>query len=221
MTISPTARLTSKQKADLNKMNAASARAGGLGARLDAMEYGAVATPSAGSVSAMTAVKYSTTPAIGTATYVHAAIAMTSGAQTITTGITQPDFPRIVTIKGNAGGNSGNVVINGTDIAGAVLTETIALNGSTEVLGTKAFKTVTSIVLPAETHAGTDTTSIGVGNKIGFPIAVPNASTVIAKTFDGAVDSTTVTASATLALSLAAVAGTFNGAKVYELVFLA
>lgn len=221
MPISATNRMTSKQKADLNKMNAASARAGGLGARLDAMQYGSAATPSAGTLSNLSALKYSTTPAIGSATYVHAAIAQTAGTQTITTGITQPDFPRIVTIKGNASGNSGNVVITGTDIAGAVLTETIALNAATEVLGTKAFKTVVSIGLPAEVHAGTDTVSIGVGNKIGMPIAIPNAGSVLVKTFDNAVDSSTITASATLALSLAAPAGTFNGVKIYELVFLA
>jgi len=215
------ARLTTLQKTQLDTMNAASQRAGGLGTRIDALEFGSALVPAAGTLTGLRALKYSTTPAIGTATYVHAAIALTDATQTVTTAITNPDFPRIVTVKGNASGVAGNVVITGTDINGSALSDTIALNGASEVLGVKAFKTVTSIALPVEVHAGTDTVSVGVGNKIGFPIAIPNASTVIAKTFDGSVDSTTVTVGATAGASLAAVAGTFNGTKVYELVFLA
>lgn len=213
------ARMTTAQKASVNNMNAAAQRVA-LGTRLDTLEYGSVATPSAGTISAVAVVKYSTTPAIGTATYVHAAIAMTSGTQTITTSITNPDYPRIVTIKGNASGITGNVVITGTNFAGATITDTIALNGSTEVLGVKAFKTVTSIALPAETHAGTDTVSVGVGNKLGFPIALTNANLCLAKNFDGAVDAGTVTAASTVEGSFYAPAGTLNGAKDLSLYFL-
>lgn len=213
------ARLTTLQRTQLNNMNVAAQR-GTLGTRLDALEFGNVTTPAAGTVTSLAAVSYSTTPAVGTATYVHAAIAQTDATQTITTSITNPDFPRIVTVKGNASGNSGDVVITGTDINNAVLTDTIALNGASEVLGVKAFKTVVSIGLPVEVHAGTDTVSVGVGNKIGFPVAILNASSVIVKTFDGAVDASTITVGATAAASLAAVAGTFNGTKIYTLVFL-
>ena len=213
-------RMTTQQQYDLTHMREA-ARVVDLGARLDAIQYGTLATPSAGTLTPMTPVKYSTTPAIGTATYVHANITLIQTlTQDIKTGITNPDYPRILTVKGVTN-VTGNVVITGTDINDAVLTETIASNGAAEVLGTKAFKTVTNINVPPYAVAGTETISIGVGNKIGFPIAVPNASTVTAKTFDGSADSTTITASATLALSLAAPAGTFNGAKVYELIFLA
>lgn len=214
------ARLTTLQKTQLDNMNAAAQR-GALGTRIDALEYGTATVPSAGTLTSLSAMEYATTPAIGTATYVHAAIALTASTQTITTSITNPDFPRIVTIKGNASGITGNVVITGTNYVGAAISDTIALNGATEVLGVKAFKTVTSIALPVEVHAGTDTVSIGVGNKIGFPIAIPNASVVIAKTFDGSADSSTITAAATVEGSLAAVAGTFNGTKIYKLVFLA
>jgi hypothetical protein len=116
-------------------------------------------------------VSYSTplgSPAAASATAVHAAIALTSTTQTVTTGITSPDVPRNVTAKGNASGITGNVVITGTDAEDAALTETIALSGASEVVGNKAFKTVTSIALPAETHAGTDTVSIGAGSKLGL-----------------------------------------------------
>lgn len=215
------ARLTTLYKAQLNTMNRAAQRAA-LGTRLDTIEYGSMSdSPASGTVANAPIVKYVTTPAVGTATYVHAAIALTDATQTITTSITNPDFPRIVTVKGNASGITGNVVITGTDINDDALTDTIALNGATEVLGAKAFKTVTSIALPVEVHAGTDTVSVGVGNKIGFPIAIPNASLVLAKSFDGSVDSSTITAGTTAAASLAAVAGTFNGTKEYALWFIA
>jgi hypothetical protein len=193
-----------------------------LGTRIDALEFGSVAVPSAGTLTSLTTLKYSTTPVIGTATRTHAAVLLVQTVtQDITTGITNPDYPRILTVKGNGSNVTGNVVITGTDINDAALTETIASSGASEVLGTKAFKTVSNINLPPYAVGGTESISIGVGNKIGFPIAVPNASTVVAKTFDGAVDSTTVTVGATAALSLAAAAGTFNGTKVYELTFLA
>ena len=103
------------------------------------------------------------------ATAVHAAITLTDAAQDVTTGITNPAVPRNITIKGNAAGITGDVVITGTNYAGAAITETIALNGATEVAGNKAFKTVTKISLPAETHVGTDTVSIGRGAKLGLP----------------------------------------------------
>lgn len=114
-------------------------------------------------------VHVSLTPAAVSATGVMAATALTSGAQAgVTAGITSPVIPRNVTIKGNASGNAGNVVVHGTNMNGTAISETIALNGATEVPGSKVFKTVTSVDFPAETHAGTDTTSIGLGGKIGL-----------------------------------------------------
>jgi len=212
------ARMTTVQKTNLNNIREA-VRVVDLAGRIDNLEFGT--TPSGVSgVVGRGLTTYTTTPVVGTAVYVHAAITLTSSTQTVTTSITNPDWPRIVTIKGNASGNAGNVTITGTDIAGAALTDTIALNGATEVLGVKAFKTVTSIALPAETHAGTDTCSIGVGNKVGFPVSIPNASLVVAKSFNLLVDSSTITVGTTAASSLAAPAGTFDGAKLYELTFI-
>jgi hypothetical protein len=131
-------------------------------------------------------------PAAPSATAVHAAITMTASPQTITAGITNPDVPRNVTIKGNASGNAGDVVINGTDRFGAVIEETIALNGASEVVGNKAFATVTSIELPAETHAGTDTTSIGWGAKVGLPAQL-SRNTVLAAFLNGVREATAPT----------------------------
>jgi len=214
-------RLTTVQKNGLTNQNAYSQR-GTLGARIDALEYGTVATPSAGSIAPLAGISYAVTPAIGTATKIHAAVTLTTAVQTITDGITQPDFPRILSVKGAPAGTlATNVTINGTDIAGTVIADTIQLNNSSEVMGDVAFKTVTSIVFPIRTGEG-DTVSVGFGNLLGFPVAVPNASTVIAKTFNGAVDAGSVTVGATPSTSYYTCAGaaSFNGTKILSFVLL-
>ena len=55
----------------------------------------------------------------------------------------------------------------GTNIADQAISEELTINGSTPVLGAKAFKTVTSIVLPVK--AGTETVDVGWGDKLGVP----------------------------------------------------
>lgn len=108
------------------------------------------------------------------ATGVHAAVTDTGVAQTVTTGITNPGVPR--NISATSGGVAGDikdvqVIITGTDMEDAVITETLPVfteNSATTVVGSKAFKTVTSIYLPV--HDGTGATvSIGWGDKIGLP----------------------------------------------------
>jgi len=96
------------------------------------------------------------------------ATALTAETQTITEGITDPDVPRNLKIKANAASVAGNIVVNGTDIDDNAISETISLNGDTEVQGNKAFKTVTSIELPVETNAGADEIQVGVANKLGL-----------------------------------------------------
>ena len=107
-------------------------------------------------------------PAVASATAVHAAITLTTVPQTITTGITSPDVCRVLSIKGSAAGIAGNVGLLGTDANGEGATDTIALNGAATVLGSVAFAVLTSITLPARTHAG-DTVSIGIGDVFGLP----------------------------------------------------
>ena len=111
-------------------------------------------------------------PALGTSTAVLSATASAAGS-TVTTGITNPDVPRNVTAT--PGGTTANVtavsvVVNGTDIEGNALTETLpafTAGASTAVTGSKAFATVTSIVLPI---VGASTTvAVGLGAKVGLP----------------------------------------------------
>ena len=212
---------TAQQILDLDRMNEASRLAGGLGTVLNDGLFGGISTPDAGTILPMATVSYDTTPALGTNTYVHAAVTLGAAAQDVTTGITNCDYPRVLLVKGNASGIAGDCVITGRNANDEAITETIALSGASAVLGTKGFKTILNINLPAKTNGSGDTVSVGVGNKLSFPVAIPNASLVLAKSFDGAADSSTITTSTTVEGSLAAVAGTFNGVKHYVLYFLA
>lgn len=136
-------------------------------------------------------------PAAQSVTGILAATALTDGGQSITGGITDPDVARSVKIKGNAATITGDVVITGTNIKDEEMTETIALNGSTEVLGNKAFKTIASIDLPVEVNAGTDTVSVGTANKLGLPYLL-SRNTILKAYRDNSLEGTapTVTVSA-------------------------
>ena len=107
-------------------------------------------------------------------TAVHAAVTLLTTTQSIVDNFTSPDVPRNVTIKGVMAGATltGNVKIYGLNADGANITETIALNASTEVVGNLAFAKVTRVDLPVRITAA-DTVSIGFGKKIGFPEIVP------------------------------------------------
>jgi hypothetical protein len=91
-------------------------------------------------------------PAAVSATYVHAAANLGASAQDVASAITNPDVPRTVTAKGNVSGVAGDVVITGKNVEDDAITDTIALNGASEVEGVKAFKTVSNIHLPAQVH---------------------------------------------------------------------
>jgi len=210
------ATLTAKKIKDLNNMNAAAQRA-----QLGTLIMGGAAIPVSGTLSTVNTLRYNTTPAVKSATATKAAFTLLVGAQPgITAGITQPDVPRTMTVKGNDANVTGNVVIHGTNFADAVVTDTIALNAATEVLGLVAFKTVTSIDFPAYAVAGTETVSIGRGAGIGFPSIINNTADVITHDFDGATDAGSVVADATIGKSVYIVAGTMDATKVVSLTYV-
>lgn len=117
---------------------------------------------------------YLGTPAVGATTAVHAAVTDTGAQQVVTTGITNPDTARNVTAT--AGGTAAavgaiQVIVAGTNAAGEAITETLpafTLSTPGTVTGNKAFKTVTSITIPAHTGTGA-TTAVGTGAKLGLP----------------------------------------------------
>ena len=124
---------------------------------------------------------------------VHAAITDTGAPVTVTTAITNPVYPRNITAT--AGGTAGDikaiqVVITGTNINDEVITETLpafTVDTAGIVTGSKAFKTVTSIAIPA--HDGTGaTTAIGWGDKLGLPYKrahYPHIGTFLNNTLEG------------------------------------
>ena len=124
-------------------------------------------------------------PALGAVADVHAAVTDDGSEQTITTGITNPPTPRNVTAT--SGGTAGDikaiqVTVNGTDEDNKVISEVLpvfTVNSATTVVGSKAFKTVTSWVIPA--HDGTGaTTSLGLGSKLGLGVKLSRDAIVAA-----------------------------------------
>ncbi len=107
------------------------------------------------------------------ATGVHAAITDTGVAQTITASITDPAVPRNITAT-TTGTNTDvkaiSPIITGTNFFDQVITETLGpftVNTNETISGSTAFKTVTSIALPA--HDGTGcATSFGWGDILGL-----------------------------------------------------
>jgi len=102
-----------------------------------------------------------------------AATALTTTTKIVTTGITQPPTPRVLSATGSAALMTGNVVIDGTDAAGVAITNTIAISGTSTVSGDVAFATVTKITLPAYTTADTETISVGLAGAFGLPYKLP------------------------------------------------
>jgi hypothetical protein len=122
--------------------------------------------------------------------------ALTSAVQTVTTFLAQPSCAKNLTVTGKAENMAGNVVITGKNIMDETITETFALNGTSAVVGSKAFKTVTSISIPVLTTAG-DTVDIGWGVKLGMPIKLLQNTVIKALRDTSTADSGTVAVSAT------------------------
>lgn len=114
-----------------------------------------------------------------------------SGTTTVTTFLNQPDHPRNVTVVGTQATATGNLVVNGTNIRGEAITETLAINGTTPVVGNKAFKTITSIVVPTR-GAASDAVDVGIGAKLGLDQKMSEKS-VVATYVDGTLEATAAT----------------------------
>ena len=155
--------------------------------------------------------------ALGANAAVLADTAMAAGATTIVTAFAaQPDVPRNLTVKGNDANVTGDVVIAGTDAGGAAISETIALNGTAVVAGSKAFATVTSITLPAYAVANTERVRVGTGAKLGLPVRLSRNTVLaayLANAREGTAPTVTVSASA-LASNTVTLNSALNGSDV-------
>ncbi len=99
---------------------------------------------------------------------------------TVTNFLASIDFPRKVTMVAS-GATTANVTINGKNIRDEAISETIALNGTNTVVSTKAYKTITSVVLPT---VGGVTIDMGVNDALGLDRCM-NGDEVLVTTIDG------------------------------------
>lgn len=139
-----------------------------------------------------------TAPATGANTGIlGATLQPTAGTTVVTTGITQPDFPRCVRVVGNQATCTGNLVITGVDQFGAVITDTLAINGTTPVNGVKAFRSITSVTVPTR-GAASDSITLGPDVKLGLDRRISDAgAATISASVDGTREATLPTLSST------------------------
>jgi hypothetical protein len=146
------------------------------------------------------------TPALGSGITVLTATnnPSTTVAKVVTTGITNPDVPRNLTVTTSSSTGdcaAGNVTVTGTNIFGKTITENLAItnaqNGTTT--GASAFKTVTKISLPAEQSSHLCNFALAAGTKLGLNRCLAFAGDFGHATFGGVKETTapTVVADAT------------------------
>lgn len=117
------------------------------------------------------------TPAAKGTTNVHAAVA--SNAVNLFPGpITNPDVPRNLRYVFAASYDGGNLTVVGTNQFGNAQTEVVTAVANTTVVGTKVFKTVTSIT-KATVGATANAVSVGTGDKIGITTVPVSGSPVL------------------------------------------
>lgn len=124
----------------------------------------------------------------------------TTTAVALTSGLTNPDIPRNLTIT--PAGSTGTVAectitVTGTNIKGEAITEDFAFaaDASTATTGSKAFKTVTQVDFPAncEDSDYSAVWKIGVGEKLGVNKCLANAGDILHSLIDGAKEGTAPT----------------------------
>jgi len=101
----------------------------------------------------------------------NAVLATTNGSsskQTITSNLTNPDVPRVLTITiGGSGYSSDSIVINGTNVEGKPISDSLAYTSNGLVTGSLVFKRVTSVVIPS-TSGASMTLTVGTSNELGL-----------------------------------------------------
>lgn len=100
----------------------------------------------------------------------------------VTDGVAVFDVPRNIIVD-SGGADTAVLTFTGTDEYGAVIVESITLNGTTVVAGKKAFKTVTAV---SSSGAIANGAFAGTGNVLGLPAFLPNSALIIKELEDGA-----------------------------------
>lgn len=156
--------------------------------------------------------------------------ATSAAAVTLSSFTAQPDVPRNITITPT--GTTGDVedcviTVNGTNFYSAAISETFTFsaNDSTLVSGAKAFKSVTSVVWPANCESGgfAATWIVGVGDVLGLKSCMKQAGDVAWAVFDGVFEGTRATCVADddeVEKNTCDINGTLNAAKNVDLYYV-
>lgn len=103
---------------------------------------------------------------------------VSSATSFLATGITsfvQPDVPRALTVTGSGGSVGGSVHINGKDILGKSIHETIAVTTANTQITSQAYRHINDISFPTGTGGSV---AIGYSSKLGLP-AILDADTIM------------------------------------------
>ncbi len=126
-----------------------------------------------------------------TAAAVLASTAGTSAKQTITAGITNPDVPRVLAVTlGGTVGTADSIIVNGVNVEGKPIADTIAYTGTGQVDGVLVFKTVTSVIIPA-TLTASGMVTVDTRNKLGLVHRLQPSFGTIVVVSDAAEENTT------------------------------
>ena len=130
-------------------------------------------------------------PAAAAATAVSAAQAIAAAGNALingtlaTSGVATFGTVRAVSIVTSSAANTAQTVtLTGTDYYGQTQTQTVTLNGTTAVVTTKTFKTITQVAVSASI---TGTISVGTADVFGLPYAVTNAGYLLRTGWDNVV----------------------------------
>lgn len=174
-----------------------------------------------------------TTPVVAAATRIlsaHAGVTATSPV-TVTTFAAQPDVPRNLTVTPSgttADVTACTVTITGKDYWGATISENFAITNtqSTATVGVRAFKTVTSVLIPAACESGgthAATWGVGIGSKLGLSKCMAAADSFFHAGLAGVKESTAPTIAADpteVSKNTASLNGTLDGTKNVTLWFV-
>ena len=135
----------------------------------------------------------------------------------------QPEVPRNITVTATAGATAdtlGTITITGTNYNDEVISEVITPVAGSAVAGTKAFKSVTTVVgagWAIDAVEGTnDTIKVGTGNELGLPLVLDSATEIMLGILGTTITATNPTVSNPASLEGTTIdmsAGTYNGTK--------
>ena len=134
------------------------------------------------------------TTAVAAAQAVAGAGNLTINGASASGGVATFDVPRAVQIvSSNAGDTTQTALFTGKDDYGVTMSELLAFNGTTPVLGQKAFKTITQVAISA---ALAGNASAGNTDIFGLPYAIASVNYIMAVKWAGALadDAATVAA---------------------------